>query len=85
LYLIAMPIVVALAQGCGANIGMCIGALVSTGVFGYCLAFSSDGGMIACGACGRIDIYEQNTSQYAFMLIAWALSAIAYLVLGFIV
>jgi hypothetical protein len=22
-------------QGCGANVGMCIGALVSTGVFGY--------------------------------------------------
>ena len=85
LYLIAMPIVVALAQGCGANVGMCIGALVSSGVFGYCLAFSSDGGMIACGACGNIDIYEQNTSQYAYMIIAWALAAVAYLALGFLI
>lgn len=84
LYLIAMPIVVALAQGCGADVPMCIGALVSTGVFGYSLAFSSDGGMIACGACGNIDIYEQNTSQYVYMMMAWGLAAIAYLAAGFI-
>lgn len=84
LYLIAMPIVVALAQGAGANVGMCIGALVSTGVFGYSLAFSSDGGMIACGACGNVDIYEQNTSQYPYMMISWVLAALSYLVVGLI-
>ena len=63
---------------------MCIGALVSSGVFGYCLAFSSDGGMIACGSCGNIDIYEQNTSQYPFMMIAWVIAAVGYLVCGLI-
>ncbi len=84
LYLIAMPIVVALAQSVGASVPMSIGALVSCGVFGYCLAFSSDEGMIVCGACGAIDIYEQNTCQYPYMIMAWALAAIGYLVCGFI-
>ncbi len=83
LYLIAMPIVVALASSTGSNIFLCLGALVSSGVFGYCLAFSSDGGMCACGACG-IDIYEQNTTQMPYMLISMGLSAIAYLACGFI-
>lgn len=83
LYLIAMPIVVALAQSCGANVPMVIAALVSTGVFGYMLAFSSDGGMLTCAACGNIDIYEQNTTQYPYVIIAWVLAAVAYLVGGF--
>ena len=83
LYLIAMPIVVALAQSCGANVPMVIAALVSTGVFGYMLAFSSDGGMLTCAACGNIDIYEQNTTQYPYVMIAWVLAAAAYLVGGF--
>ncbi len=84
LYLIAMPIVVALAQTCGANVPLSIAALVSTGVFGYLLAFSSDGGMLTCASCGKIDIYEQNTTQYPYMIIAWVLAAIAYLAAGFI-
>ncbi len=84
LYLIAMPIVVALAESSGANVPLTIAALVSTGVFGYLLAFSSDGGMLTCASCGNIDIYEQNTTQYPYMMIAWALSAVCYLVAGFI-
>ncbi len=83
LYLIAMPIVVALATSVGANVFLCVGALVSSGVFGYCLAFSSDGGMCACGACG-IDIYEQNTTQMPYMLISMAAAGVAYLLCGII-
>ena len=84
LYLIAMPIVVALAEASGANVPLTIAALVSSGVFGYLLAFSSDGGMLTCASCGNIDIYEQNTTQYPYMIIAWVLAAIAYLAAGFI-
>ena len=84
LYLIAMPIVVALAEASGANVPLTIAALVSSGVFGYLLAFSSDGGMLTCASCGNIDIYEQNTTQYPYMIIAWVLAAVAYLAAGFI-
>lgn len=84
LYLIAMPIVVSLAESCGACVPLSIAALVSTGVVGYLLAFSSDGGMLTCASCGNIDIYEQNTTQYPYIMIAWAIAAAAYLVAGFI-
>ncbi len=84
LYLIAMPVVVPLAQNCGANVPLCIAALVSTGLVGYMLAFSSDGGILACAAAGKIDLYQQNLAQYPYHIIAWVLAAILYLVFGMI-
>lgn len=84
LYLLAMPIVVQLAQTSGANVPMSIAALVSAGVVGYMLAFSSDGGILACGAAGKTDLYEQNLAHYPYQVIAWVLAAVLYGVFGVI-
>lgn len=84
LYLIAMPIVVGVALNIGANVPMAIAALVSSGLWGYQVAFSSDGGMLACAATGGIDLYDQTFSQYKIMIICWLVSAVLFTACGII-
>jgi len=83
LYLIAMPIVVTLAIGLGVNPLLAVGALISTGVWGYTASFSADGGIVAATACS-LDVYEENMAQLPYMLIVWGISAVGYLIAGLI-
>lgn len=82
LYLIAMPIVVGVAANIGASVPLAIAALVSSGLWGYQVAFSSDGGMLACASTGGIDLYDQTFSQYLIMVVCWVISAILFTAFG---
>lgn len=84
LYLIAMPVIVALCGIIGTNPFLAVGALTSAGVWGYTAAFSADGGICASTACD-VNMYEQSTAQLPYMLITWAASAVLYGIFGFIV
>jgi Na+/H+ antiporter NhaC len=81
LYLIAMPVIVALSESMGVNTNLAIGALISSGVWWYTGSFAADGGICAATAC-RVNIYRYNVAQIPYMLIVWVLSAIGYLVAG---
>lgn len=84
LYLIAMPIVVGVAVNVGANVPLAIAALISAGLWGYQTAFSSDGGMLACAACGGIDLMDQTFSQYKITIVCWIISAVLFAAFGII-
>ena len=83
LYMIAMPIVIALAEALGANPYVGIAALVSAGVWGYLACFSADGGILVSGACS-LSLYEENMAQIPYMVIALVLAALGYLVAGLV-
>lgn len=84
LYLIAMPIVVGVAVNVGASVPIAIAALVSAGLWGYEVAFSSDGGMLACASTGAIDLYDQTFAQYSIMIVCWIISAVLFTLCGVI-
>ena len=81
--MIAMPIVIALAEALGANPYVGIAALVSAGVWGYLACFSADGGILVSGACS-LSLYEENMAQIPYMVIALVLAALGYLVAGLV-
>lgn len=83
LYLIAFLPVIQLAQIVGCNVYLAIAALVCAGAWGASASFTADNGLVVASAC-KINLYEQNVSQLAYLVISLALSAVAFLAAGVI-
>ena len=83
LYMMALPIIIPLAQATGANAYLTIAALICAGIWGSQGCLYSDGALVAAAATNT-DAYEASTTSAQYMVIAVILSAIAFLVAGFI-
>lgn len=83
LYQIAIPVMIIVLPKLGANLPLCIGAIVSAGLFGANACVVSDLGIISARA-SRVTVYDQYESSLPYVLIAGAVSAILYLITGFI-
>ncbi len=83
MYIIALPIVIPLAQQLGANEVLTVAAVLSAGVFGSHICFYSDATVVTSAATG-CDNLRHAVTQLPYGLLAAVLSALAYLLMGFI-
>ncbi|MCD7826216.1 MAG: hypothetical protein LUH14_09695 [Clostridiaceae bacterium] len=83
LYQIAIPVMLVVLTGIGANVPLCLGAIISAGLFGANACVVSDLGVISARA-SRVEIYEQYRTSQPYVLIAGAVSAVLYLIAGFV-
>ena len=81
MYIIALPIVIPLAQALGVNITLAVSAVLSAGVFGSHICFYSDATVITSSATG-CDNMRHAVTQLPYGLIAAGLSAVCFLVAG---
>ena len=84
LYAVAIPLVVPLAGHLGSNVLLNCGAIVSAGVFGSNACLYSDATILTAQSteCNNL---ENGMAQMPYALIAFGLSCIAYLILGYTV
>ncbi|MDD6194071.1 MAG: Na+/H+ antiporter NhaC family protein [Lachnospiraceae bacterium] len=83
LYQIAIPVMLVVLPQVGANVPLCLGAIISAGLFGANACVVSDLGVISARACG-VTIYDQYRTSQPYVLIAGGISAILYLIAGFV-
>ena len=83
MYIIALPIVIPLAQNLGADVTLAVSAVLSAGVFGSHICFSSDATVITSSATG-CNNFDHAFTQAPYGLLAAAISAIFFLIAGFV-
>ena len=83
LYQIELPVMIVVLTRLGANVPLCIGAIISAGLFGANACVVSDLGIVSARA-NRVTIYDQYESSLPYVLISGVISAIFYLIAGFI-
>ncbi|MEG1594207.1 MAG: Na+/H+ antiporter NhaC family protein, partial [Oscillibacter sp.] len=83
LYQILIPVLIVVLPATGANVPLTLGAIMSAALFGANTCVISDLGIIAAKSC-RIKIYDQYICCQPYYWIAAAITAVAYLVLGFL-
>lgn len=83
LYQIAIPVLMVVLPRVGANVPLCLGALISAGLFGANACVVSDLGIISARAC-RVKVYEQYTTSQPYFIIAAVVTAVLYLAAGLI-
>ena len=83
MYIIALPIVIPLATTLDANVTLTVAAVLSAGVFGSHVCFYSDATVITSAATG-CDNFKHAITQAPFGILAAVLSAVCFLVAGFI-
>lgn len=83
LYQIAIPVMIVVLTNIGANVPLCIGAIVSAGLFGAHACVVSDLGIVSARA-NRVTIYDQYQSSLPYVMLAGIISAILYLLAGFV-
>jgi Na+/H+ antiporter NhaC len=83
-YAIITPIVFALGQETGANTLLLMGALISAGIWGVNTCFYSDQ-RILIAASTESNMTAQAQSQLPYVMIAGGISALIFLILGFII
>lgn len=83
LYQIAIPVLMVVLTKLGANVPLCLGALISAGLFGANSCVVSDLGIISARSC-RVKVYDQYRTSLPYFVIAAVITAILYLVCGFI-
>lgn len=81
LYLLALPVVIPLAQQSGANANLVIAALVSAGLWGATVCITSDVGLLNTFTT-RTKVFQHWATNLPYQTIAWALAVVAYLVAG---
>ncbi len=84
MYIIALPIVIPLAEALNADITLAVSAVLSAGVFGSHICFYSDATVITSSATG-CNNFDHALTQAPFGLLAAAASALCFLIAGFIV
>ncbi len=84
MFVIAFPIVIPLSMAIGANTALCVSAIMSAGVFGAHICFYSDATILSSSAAG-CNNFDHAITQAPFGLLAAGLSAICYLIAGFII
>ncbi|MBS1600220.1 MAG: sodium:proton antiporter [Bacteroidetes bacterium] len=82
LYAVAIPLIVPLAKHFDSNILLNCGAVISAGVFGANACLYSDATVLTAQSteCNNLD---HSLSQLPYALIAFALSCILYIILGY--
>lgn len=83
MYIIALPIVIPLATVMGANMPLCVAAVLSAGVLGSHCCFYSDATVITSAATG-CENFAHAYSQMFYGLLAGAISAVGFLITGFV-
>lgn len=83
MYVIALPIVIPLAIAIGSNPIIAVGAVCSAGVWGSHICFYSDATILSSAASG-CDNFRHAITQMPFGLLGAALTAIAFLVTGYV-
>lgn len=84
LYVVAIPIVIPLAQHIDSNVYLNIGAIISAGVFGANACLYSDATVLTSQSCETNNM-QHGLSQLPYALLAWGVSCLVYIVLGLIV
>ena len=79
---ICTPILVPLAVATGANMILVLAAIVSAGTFGSHACFYSDATVITSITCG-IDNMDHAKTQIPYAMIAFAVTCIGYIIVGF--
>ncbi len=83
MYIIALPIVIPLSIAIGANPIIVVGAVCSAGVWGSHICFYSDATILTSAATG-CDNFRHAVTQMPFGFLGAALSAIFFIVAGFV-
>lgn len=83
LFLILFPTLLVVLPEVGANVPMCLAAIISAGLFGANTCVISDLGVIAAKSC-RVNIYDQFVACQPYYWICYVVTAIGYLALGFL-
>ncbi len=83
MYIIALPVVIPLAMGVGANMPLTIAALLSAGVFGSHVCFFADATILTSAATG-CDNYRHSITQMPFGLLTAVISFFLFLIFGYI-
>nr|WP_297459954.1 Na+/H+ antiporter NhaC family protein [uncultured Halomonas sp.] len=81
-FVIILPIVTSLANAVGADMTLVIGATLSASTFGSHACFYSDATVLTAQATGCTP-FQHAWTQLPYALLAAALAAIAYIMLGF--
>ncbi len=84
MYIIAIPIVAPITLALGGDIGVTIGAVAAAGVWGSHCCFYSDATILTSASTG-CDNFRHAITQLPFGAIAGIISAIGYLVLGYVI
>jgi Na+/H+ antiporter NhaC len=82
-FVIVLPIVIALGSNLGADMTLLVGATLSASTFGSHACFYSDATVLTAQATGCTPM-QHAVTQLPYALIAAAVSALAYLVVGFL-
>lgn len=82
MYVIALPIVIPLAQNMGADVTIAVAAVFSAGVFGSHVCFYSDATVITSAATG-CDNLRHSLTQLPYGLMAAGMAACMFLAVGF--
>ena len=83
MYIIALPIVIPLAQGIGCDVTLAVSAVLSAGVFGSHICFYSDATVITSAATG-CNNFDHAVTQAPFGIVCAAISAVMFLGAGFL-
>ena len=83
LFQIAIPVLMVVLPKVGANIPLCLGALISASLFGANACMVSDLGIISARSC-RVGIVEQYKTSLPYFIISAGICAVMYLVGGFV-
>ncbi len=83
LYVVAIPIVIPLAQSIDSNVLLNIGAIISAGVFGANACLYSDATILTSQSCETNNM-QHGLTQLPLALLAFSVSCIVYVILGFI-
>ncbi|HNM29333.1 MAG TPA: Na+/H+ antiporter NhaC family protein, partial [Chitinophagales bacterium] len=83
LYVVAIPIVIPLAQSIDSNVLLNIGAIISAGVFGANACLYSDATVLTSQSCETNNM-QHGVSQLPYALTSWSVSVLAYIILGYV-
>ncbi len=83
LYQIAIPVLLVVLPHVGANVPLCLGALISASLFGANACVVSDLGIISARSC-RVKVYEQYIVCQPYFIISALITGILFLIAGFL-
>ncbi len=83
MYVIALPIVIPLAASLDVNMALAVSAVLSAGVFGSHVCFYSDATVLTSAATG-CNNFDHAYTQAPFGIFAAAISAVCFLIAGFV-
>ena len=83
MYIIALPIVIPLAQNMGVDVTLAVSAVLSAGVFGSHICFYSDATVITSSATG-CNNFDHALTQAPYGVLCAAISAVLFLAAGFV-